>query len=122
VPLDEARRMSRGPRMDPQLYQQLRTRLQSLSAHAGRMTVSDDMRPTTMKHRSPRVATELGIPVTVSRVSGGLFFWCPTDNDVQQAKAVVGRLQTAERPRHARQGKRRARHSSSHRRSKSRQS
>jgi hypothetical protein len=24
VPLDQARRMSRGPRMDPQLYQELR--------------------------------------------------------------------------------------------------
>jgi hypothetical protein len=30
VPLEEARRMGRGSRMDPQLYQALRTRIQAL--------------------------------------------------------------------------------------------
>jgi hypothetical protein len=71
VPLDEARRMSRGPRMDPQVYQQLRTRLQSLSDHAVRMTIPDGTSPTTMKHRSQRVAVELGIPFTIRRESAG---------------------------------------------------
>jgi hypothetical protein len=34
VPLDEARRMSRGPRMEPMLYETLRTKIQSLSTDA----------------------------------------------------------------------------------------
>jgi hypothetical protein len=32
IPLDEARRMGRGPRMEPMLYETLRTKLQSLSS------------------------------------------------------------------------------------------
>jgi hypothetical protein len=107
IPLAEARWMDCGLHTDPQLSPPLRTRLQSLSDHAGRLTVSDSTRPTTMKNRILRVATELGIPVTVRRVSGGLFFWCPTDNDVQQAKAVACKRRTARRGRHARQGARR---------------
>jgi hypothetical protein len=97
IPLDEARRMGRGPRMDPQLYRELRTRISSLSDHAVRMTVPDGTNPTTMKNRILRVARELGIPVTLRRVSGGLLFWRSTDEDVQQAKDVAGRLQTARR-------------------------
>jgi hypothetical protein len=31
IPIDEARRMGRGPRMDPQLYQELKTRIPVLS-------------------------------------------------------------------------------------------
>jgi hypothetical protein len=46
VPLDQARRMSRGPRMDPQLYQELRTRIQSLSDQAVRMTIPNGTRHT----------------------------------------------------------------------------
>jgi hypothetical protein len=95
VPLDEARRMGRGPRMDPQLYQELRTRMQSLADQAVRMAIPTGTSPTAMKNRLLRVAVELGIPVTVRRVSGALLFWRSTDEDVQQAKEVAGRLQTA---------------------------
>src|ERR671919_2947645 len=96
IPLDEARRMGRGPRMDPQLYQQLRTRIHSLSDQAVRLTIPDGTRQTTtMKSRIQRVAAEFGIPVTVRRVPGGLLFWRSTDEDLQQAKEVAGRLRTA---------------------------
>jgi hypothetical protein len=93
VPLDEARRMSRGPRTDPQLYQELRTRIQSLADQAVRMTIPDGTNPTTMKTRILRVAAELGMPVTIRRVPGGLLFWRSSDEDIQQAQEAASRLQ-----------------------------
>lgn len=107
IPIDEARRMGRGSRMDPQLYQELQTRIPALTSHAVHMTIPDGISPTTMKNRILRVATELGIPVTIRKVPGGLLFWRSTEEDVQQAKEVAGRPQTAQRGRRPRQGRRR---------------
>jgi hypothetical protein len=109
VPLDEARRMSRGPRMDPQLYQELWMRIQSLSGQAVRMTIPDGTSQNTMKNRILRVAAELGIPVTIRRVPGGVIFWRSSDEDIQQAKEVGARLQTAQRRPQARPRGRRPR-------------
>jgi hypothetical protein len=97
VPLDEARRMSRGPRMDPQFYQELRMRIQLLSDQAVRMTTPDGTRPATMKNWVRSVAAELGSPVTIRRVPGGLLFWRSSAEDLQQVKEVGARLQTAQR-------------------------
>jgi hypothetical protein len=60
--------------MDPQRYQELRMRIQSLSDQAARMTIPDGTNQNTMKNRILRVAAELGIPVTIRRVPGGLLF------------------------------------------------
>ena len=109
VPLEEARRMGRGPRMDPQLYQELRARMQALSDQAVRLTVPDGTSQATMKRRIQSVAAELGIPVTIRRVSGGLLFWRSTEEDMQLAKEVGSRLQTAQRGRQARPARRRRR-------------
>src|SRR5688572_18009208 len=106
VPLEEARRMGRGPRMDPQLYQELRSRMQALSDQAVRIAIPDGTSLATMKNRIRSVAVELNIPVTVRRVPGGLLFWRSTDEDVQQAKAVAPRLHTAQRRRRGRPGRR----------------
>ena len=92
VPLEEARRMGRGPRMDPQLYQELRSRMQSLSDQAVRMAVPDGTSLATMKNRIRSVAVELNIPVTIRRVSGGLLFWRSTEADIQLAGEVGARL------------------------------
>src|SRR5215475_15353715 len=86
IPLAEARRMGRGPRVDPQLYQELRTRLSALSTHAVQMTIPEGNSPTTMMNRILRVAEELGESVTIRKVTGGLLFWRSTDEDIQQAK------------------------------------
>jgi hypothetical protein len=102
VPLDEARRLGRGPRRDPWLYQELRTRMQSLSDQAVRMMIPEGTSQNTMKNRILRVAAELGIPVAIRRVPGGLLFWRSTDEDVQQAKEVAVRLRTAQRGQRAR--------------------
>jgi hypothetical protein len=102
IPLDEARTMSRGPRMDPTLYQALKGKIQSLENTATRVTLPEGTSPTTMKNRILRVGIELGIPLTIRRVPGGLLFWRSTDEDIQQAKEVAGRLQTAQRGRRAR--------------------
>jgi hypothetical protein len=108
VPLEDARRLGRGPRTDPQLYQELRTRIQALSDQAVRMMIPDGTSQATMKNRIRSVATELGIPVTIRRVSGGLLFWRSTDEDIQLAKEVGAQLQTAQRGRQARpRGRRR---------------
>jgi hypothetical protein len=109
VPLDEARRMGRGPRMDPQLYQELRTRLQSLSDQAVRMTIPDGASQSAMKNRILRIAAELKIPVTIRRVSGGLLFWRSTDDDIQQATEVSARLQSTRQKPPARSRERRRR-------------
>jgi hypothetical protein len=97
VPLDEARRMGRGPRMDPGLYLELTTRIRALSDTAVRMAIPDGTSLETMKRRIRSVAAELGTPVTIRRVSGGLLFWRSTDEDVQVAREVGARLQTAKR-------------------------
>jgi hypothetical protein len=108
VPLEEARRMGRGPRMDPELYQELRARMQSLSDTALRLTIPNGTSLASMKNRIRSVAAELDIPVTIRRVPGGLIFWRSTDEDIQVAKEVGARLQTAQRRPQARpRGRRR---------------
>jgi hypothetical protein len=99
VLLDIARRMSRGPRMNPELYNALKEKLQSLDNTATRMPLPEGTSLTTMKNRILRVAAELGIPVTIRRVSRGLLFWRSTDEDLKQAKKVASRRQTARRKR-----------------------
>jgi hypothetical protein len=77
IPIEDARRMGQGPRMVPLLYQALRENIQSLDNSASRMSLPAGTSPTTMKNRILRVAAELGIPVTVRKVPGGLIFWRP---------------------------------------------
>jgi hypothetical protein len=101
IPLEEARRMGRGHRMDPELYQQLRGRIQSLDNTAARVTFPEGTSPTTMKNRILRVAAELDVPVTIRRVPGGLLFWRATEEDLQQAQEVANRLQSARRGQNA---------------------
>jgi hypothetical protein len=98
VPLDEARRTSRGSGMDLELYHALKQRIHALDKAATRLTISESTNPTTMKNRILRVGTELSIPVTVRKVPGGLLFWRSTNEDLQQAKAVVQRLHVARKP------------------------
>jgi hypothetical protein len=107
VPLEEARRMGRGPRMDPELYQELRTRIQALSDQAVRMMIPDRISQSTMKTRILRVAAELGMAVTVRKIPGGLLFWRSREEDLQQAQETANRLQTAQRRPQHRPGRRR---------------
>jgi hypothetical protein len=55
---------------------------------------------TTMKNRIVRVPAEVGIPVTIRRVSGGLLFWRSTDEDLRRGAEAPGRLQSARQPPH----------------------
>jgi precorrin-4 methylase len=99
IPLAEARTMGRGSRMDPELYQAFKEKIQSLDNTATRITILEGISPTTMKNRLLRVAGELGIPLTIRRVSGGLVFWRSTAEDVTQAREIAERLQGARRRR-----------------------
>jgi hypothetical protein len=107
IPLAEARTMGRGPRMDPQLYRALKEKIASLENMATRIRVPEGMSRSTMKNRILRVAAELNTPVTVRRVPGGLLFWRSTDEDIQRAREVADRLQSAQRGRQGRQRRRR---------------
>ena len=101
--------MSRGPRMDPQVYQELRTRIQLLSDQTVHMTIPAGTSQNTMKNRLLRVAAEFGIPMAIRRIPGGLLFWRSSDDDIQPAREVGARLQTSQRGKQARQGRRRPR-------------
>lgn len=106
IPIEEARKMGRGPRMDPILYSALKSKISSLTKNAARMDVPPSVSSVTMKNRILRVASELKVPVTVRRVPGGLLFWRSTAEDMTQAKEVAERLQSALK---ARPGARRGR-------------
>src|SRR5215207_10197116 len=98
VPLDEARRMGRGPRMEPMLYDTLRQKIQSLSSEAVRIHLGPEIRPERMKNYLLRIARELNVPVTVRRVPGGVIFWRSSEEDLQQAQETASRLQSARQP------------------------
>ena len=97
VPLDEARRMGRGPRMEPMLYDTLRQKIQALSSEATRIHLGPEITPQRMKNYLLRMARELNVPITVRRVPGGVIFWRASDEDLQQAQETASRLQTAQR-------------------------
>jgi hypothetical protein len=67
IPLAHARQLTRGPRMDPEIYQALKEKLLSLSDQAVRMTLPEGARFTTMKNRILRVAAEVRVPVGPAR-------------------------------------------------------
>jgi hypothetical protein len=98
IPLDKARRMGRGIRMDAELYRALTERIESLSDTATRLILPEDIRPATMKNRILRVAAELNVAVTIKRVPGGLLFWRSTQDDLMPGKEVVQSLQSAQKP------------------------
>jgi hypothetical protein len=80
------------------LYETLRTKIQSLSTDATRIHLGPEITPTRMKTYLQAIARDLNIPVTIRRVPGGLLFWRSSDEDLQQAKEVGARLQTARQP------------------------
>jgi hypothetical protein len=95
VPIDEARRMSRAPRMEPLLYDTLRQKIQSLSTEAIRIHLGPEIRPQRMKNYILHIARELNVPVTIRRVPGGVIFWRSSNEDIQQAQEAASRLQAA---------------------------
>jgi hypothetical protein len=107
VPIDEARRMSRGPRMNPKLYDALKEKIELLDNTAARLTAPEDMSTATMKKCILHVATELNIPVTVRKIPLGLLFWRSIDEDLQHVQKVVARLQGSQQPPHTRRRGRR---------------
>jgi hypothetical protein len=97
VPLDEARRLGRGPRLELMLDDTLRQKIQSLSSEATHIHLGPEIGRERMKNYILRMARDLNVPVTVRRVPGGVIFWRSSDDDLQQAKEVAARLQTAQR-------------------------
>jgi hypothetical protein len=105
VSLEEARRMGRGPRMEPMLYETLRKKIESLSDQAARVRLGSDISPIRMKNYVLRIGRIVKVPVTVRRVPGGIIFWRSTAEDIQQAKDVAGRLRTTRQKRNSRAGR-----------------
>ena len=109
VPLDEARRMSWEPRMDPARYHALKETIQSLDTTATRMLLPDGTSLSTMKHRILRVAEELSMPLTIRSVPGDFIVWGLTDDHLQPAQEIAARLQSARQsPQAVQRGRRRA--------------
>jgi hypothetical protein len=102
VPLDQARLLGRGPRMEPMLYDTLRHKIQSLSSEAIQIRLGPEITPQRMKNYLLRIARELDVPITLRRVPGGVIFWRSSEEDTQQAQEVASRLQTARRGRQTR--------------------
>jgi hypothetical protein len=98
IPLEDIRRMGRGPRMEPMLYDTLRQEIQSLSSEAVRIHLGPEITPTRMKHDLQHIARELNVPVTVRRIPGGLIFWRSTAEELQQTQQIAARLHTARQP------------------------
>jgi len=108
IPLEQARKMGRGPRMEPLLYDPLRKKIQALSDDAARIRLGPEITQQRMKNYILRIARELNVPVTVRRVPGGVLFWRSSDEDRQQAQEVGKRLQgTRQQRSRARGGRRR---------------
>jgi hypothetical protein len=108
IPLDQARRMGRGPRMEPLLYDTIKTKIQALSDDAVRIRLGPDITQQRMKNYILSIARELHVPVTVRKVSGGVIFWRSSDEDRQQAHEVSTRLRgTRHKRSRARGGRRR---------------
>ena len=101
IPIEEARKIGRGPRMDPEIYHALKENIQSLDNTASRMSLPDGTSPTTMKNRILRVAAELGVPVTVRKVPVASSSGGSSEEDMQQAHEVASRLQTGRRRPHS---------------------
>jgi hypothetical protein len=95
VPLEQARLLGRGPRMEPLLYDTLKQKIQALSADAVLVRLGPEIRPERMRRSIQRIAHELNVPVTVRRVAGGVIFWRSTAEERQQAEELAGRLQSA---------------------------
>jgi hypothetical protein len=112
IPLDQARTMGRGPRMEPMLYDTLRYKIQSLSSAAVRIHLGPEIAPQRMTRYIRAIAHELNVPVTIRRVPGGIIFWRSSQEDLQQAQETASRLrgrrqqQTAQRPQARPRGRR----------------
>jgi hypothetical protein len=89
IPLEDARRMGRGPRMEPLLYDTLKQKIQSLADHAVQIRLGPEITQQRMRRYILRIARELNVPVTVRRVPGGLLFWRSSDEDRQQAQEAA---------------------------------
>ena len=61
VPIEIARAIGRGPRMDPGIYHTFKENIQSLNNTATRLTLPEGTSPTTMKNRLLRVAAEVSV-------------------------------------------------------------
>jgi hypothetical protein len=109
IPLEQARRMGRGPRMEPMLYDTLRKKIQALTTDATRIRLGPEITQQRMRNYILRIARNLNIPITVRRVPGGMLFWRSSDEDMQQAQEVGKHLQRMRHKRSRARGGRRRR-------------
>src|SRR5262249_2466193 len=95
IPLEEARLMGRGPRMEHTLYATLTKKIQALAGDAVRVRLGPKIRPERMRRYIQRIAHELTIPVTIRRVEAGVIFWRAPEEGQQQAHEMARRRQEA---------------------------
>jgi hypothetical protein len=107
MPLEEARRLGRGPRIEPMLYDTLRQKIHSLSGEAVRVRLGPEISPQRMTRYIRAIAHDLNVPVTVRRLPSGVIFWRSSEEDLQQAQEAASRLRRGQRGQQTRpQGRR----------------
>ena len=92
IPMEQARSMGRGPRMEPLLYDTLKKKIQALSDDAVRIRLGPEITQQRMKNYLLSIARELDVPVTVRKVPSGVIFWRSSDEDRHQAEEFTKRL------------------------------
>jgi hypothetical protein len=96
VPLDQAQLLDRGPRMEPMLSDTLRQKIQALSTEATRIHLGPEITPRITRDLR-HMARQRNVPVAVRLLSGGLRFWCATEEDTPQTQETAGWLHTTPR-------------------------
>src|SRR5919198_4278021 len=109
IPMEQARRMGRGPRMEPLLYDTLKKKILALPGDAVRIRLGPEITQQRMRNYLLRIARELDVPVTVRRVPGGVIFWRSSDEDVHQARELSTRLRGTRHQRSQARGSQRQR-------------
>ena len=107
IPLEQARTMGRGPRMEPLLYDTLKQKIQALSEDAVRIRLGPEITLQRMRNYILRIARELDVPVSVRKVPGGVIFWRSSDEDKHQAQEMAQRLRGTRHTRSRARGHRR---------------
>ena len=101
LPLEDAQQRVLGARGDHGLAEALRRELAALLEHPGdalEITLPPETRYPTMKARVQRLATRLGLTITIRKTPEGMVVWQETDEERQERLARAARRGTHTNP------------------------
>jgi hypothetical protein len=100
ISVDDARRMVRVGRMDPEMHQRLAEALQQMAEkpeQAFLLKLPDDMKYNTARIWLARLAAQREMPLIIRKSGGGkaIVFWRASDNELQQRRTPPPRQRKA---------------------------